>query len=100
MGMLLSLAEEGWFVIPFFFIFLLPYRLLHLFQDRTPQVRVTYSSILICVFHGLADTNRGLSAANNTLQNIVLDFSIPYFIADLLHFVIFLPSYVSASLAS
>lgn len=107
MGMQLSLAEEGWFVIPFFFTFLSLYLFGYFifFQDRTPQIRVTYSSVLICVFHFLtatilgviaffSDTNRGLSAANTTLQNIVLDFSIAYFITDLLHFVVFLPSYV------
>ncbi|MCI69720.1 oxidoreductase aldo/keto reductase family, partial [Trifolium medium] len=39
-----------------------------------------------------SDTNRGFAAANTSFQLTVLDYSIAYFVTDLLHYIVFFPS--------
>lgn len=73
------------------------------FRNRTLKNRSEFSSCLISLFHGtpaailgatavFADSNRGFAAVNTDFQKTVLDYSIAYFITDLLHYVVFFPS--------
>lgn len=73
------------------------------FRNWSPKLRPEASSCLISLFHGtpavffashaiIADPNHGFSSPNTVSQNAVLDFSIAYFLMDLIHYLIFFPS--------
>ncbi|XP_058731625.1 TLC domain-containing protein At5g14285 isoform X3 [Vicia villosa] len=102
MGMLL--LQQDWLVFPFFFFFLSIYLFgyLFLFRNKNPKIRTEFSSCLISLFHGtpaailgaialFSDPNRGFAASNTSFQKTVLDYSIAYFVTDLLHYVVFIP---------
>ncbi|KAJ0037559.1 hypothetical protein Pint_23661 [Pistacia integerrima] len=90
------------FFIMFSFVYLLAYFLI--FCNWDPQQRAGASSCFISLVHGtpavliatyaLINTQRNfgnLASPNTTSQNIVLEFSIGYFLMDLLHYIIFYP---------
>ncbi|XP_044501723.1 TLC domain-containing protein At5g14285-like [Mangifera indica] len=88
------------FFLLFFIIYLFAY--FRVFRNWPPKIRPEASSCLISFFHGtpavilaciaiLGDKSRGFSSANTKTQNLVLDFSIAYFITDLLHYLVFFP---------
>ncbi|XWS32670.1 hypothetical protein CRYUN_Cryun22dG0009800 [Craigia yunnanensis] len=92
----LLLFFSMFFVIYFFAYFIV-------FRSWSPKIRPEASSCLISLFHGtpavflstfaiFSDQNRGFSSSNTKTQNLVLDYSIAYFLTDLLHYIIFLPS--------
>ena len=73
------------------------------FSNWSPKIRPEAASCLISLAHGtpvvflasyaiLADPNRGFAACNTGFQKMVLEYSIAYFIMDLLHYIIFFPS--------
>ncbi|WRX20678.1 hypothetical protein QQP08_013165 [Theobroma cacao] len=81
------------YVVAYFFVF----------RSWSPKIRPEASSCLISLFHGtpavflatfaiFSDQNRGFSSSNTKTQNLVLDYSIAYFLTDLLHYIIFFPS--------
>ncbi|XP_010550191.1 PREDICTED: TLC domain-containing protein At5g14285 [Tarenaya hassleriana] len=92
--------------LPLFFsifsvIYLFAYSVV--FRNWPPKFRPEASSCLISIFHGtpavilssrslLSSPFRSFSSPNTASQNSVLDFSIAYFLADLLHYVLFYPS--------
>ncbi|CAM8982894.1 unnamed protein product [Rhodiola kirilowii] len=89
----------------FFSIFLFIYLTAQLvvFRHWTPNLRGIASSCFISLSHGtpavflsayalLTHPNRGFGSPNTSLQNRVLDFSIAYFLMDLVHYLIFNPS--------
>ncbi|KAI4348274.1 hypothetical protein L6164_009011 [Bauhinia variegata] len=89
------------FFLIFFVIYLIGY--LIVFRKWSPKIRPEASSCLISLVHGtpavflathaiLADPNRGFAGFNTQFQKLVLDYSIAYFLMDLLHYVIFFPS--------
>ncbi|XP_022154177.1 TLC domain-containing protein At5g14285-like [Momordica charantia] len=88
----------------FFSIFLSIYLVAYflIFRNWSPKIRPEASSCAISFAHGtpavflasgaiLADAARGFASANTDLQNSVLDYSIAYFLMDLLHYLIFFP---------
>lgn len=89
------------FFCMFFFIYLIAYFIV--FCSWSPKLRPEASSCLISLAHGtpavflasyaiLADPSRGFASPNTQFQNLVLDYSIAYFLMDLLHYVVFVPS--------
>ncbi|XP_022751862.1 TLC domain-containing protein At5g14285-like [Durio zibethinus] len=89
----------------FFSMFLIIYFLAYfiVFRSWSSKIRPEASSCLISLFHGtpavflatfaiFSDQNRGFSSSNTKVQNLVLDYSIAYFVTDLLHYIIFFPS--------
>ncbi|KAG6479285.1 TLC domain-containing protein At5g14285-like [Zingiber officinale] len=73
-----------------------------IFRKWSRKYRPDASSCLISLFHGtpavlmavsaiLHGPIRGFASANTTFQNVVLDFSIGYFLVDLLQYLILLP---------
>ncbi|XVE85257.1 hypothetical protein DITRI_Ditri17bG0077600 [Diplodiscus trichospermus] len=90
----------------FFFSFLLIYLFAYLlvFRKWAPKHRPEASSCFISLAHGtpavimavyaLINTQSPLTFAspNTALHNIVLEFSISYFLVDLLHYLVFLPN--------
>ncbi|PON43996.1 TRAM/LAG1/CLN8 domain containing protein [Parasponia andersonii] len=95
-----SLPTLPLFVSFFVFIYLIAQFLV--FRNWSPKIRPEASSCLISFFHGtpavflatgaiLADPNRGFASPNTEFQNLVLDYSIAYFLMDLLHYIIFVP---------
>ncbi|KAJ9135439.1 hypothetical protein P3X46_032622 [Hevea brasiliensis] len=89
----------------FFSFFLVIYFLAQflVFRNWSSNVRPEASSCLISLFHGtpavflasyaiLADPRRGFSSPNTAIQAAVLDYSIAYFLMDLIHYLIFFPS--------
>jgi hypothetical protein len=90
------------FLFSFFFIvYLIAYFIV--FRNWSPKIRPEASSCLISLAHGtpavflstyaiLADSSSGFASVNTRLQNSVLEFSVAYFLMDLLHYIIFFPS--------
>lgn len=89
------------FFAAYFTIYLLAYSLL--FRSWTPKLRPEASSCAISLAHGtpavflaaravLADAARDFDSPNTPLQNLVLDYSIAYFLVDLLHYLVFYPT--------
>uniref|UniRef100_A0A7N0ZSD9 TLC domain-containing protein n=1 Tax=Kalanchoe fedtschenkoi TaxID=63787 RepID=A0A7N0ZSD9_KALFE len=77
----------------------------HFSIDRLPKLRCVASSCFISLSHGtpavflsayalLTDPDRGFGSRNTAVQNGVLDYSIAYFVMDLVHYLIFNPSEV------
>ncbi|KAG7985830.1 hypothetical protein I3843_03G047400 [Carya illinoinensis] len=93
-------------LLPLFFsmfltIYLVAYFIV--FRYWSPKIRPEASSCLISLAHGtpavllatysiLADSNPDFASPNTEHQNLVLDYSIAYFLMDLLHFIVFNPS--------
>lgn len=88
----------------FFAVFSLIYLLGYfvVFRKWSPNRRPDASSCLISLFHGtpavflalyaiLSQPVREFASLNTSFQNLVLDFSIAYFTADLLHYLVFVP---------
>lgn len=91
--------------IPIFFsmfcmVYFLAYHII--FPNWKPEARSTASSCSISLVHGTpavilaayavwANSDRGFASPNSHVQNLVLDFSVAYFIADLLHYLVFFP---------
>ncbi|RDY04834.1 TLC domain-containing protein, partial [Mucuna pruriens] len=86
------------FVSFFLFIYLFGYFIV--FRKWSPKTRPEASSCFISLFHGtpaallaaaaiLAAPHRGLADANTKFQNLVLDYSAAYFVADLAHLAAF-----------
>ncbi|KAF6156902.1 hypothetical protein GIB67_000442 [Kingdonia uniflora] len=83
-------------------IYLLAY--FGVFRNWDPKLRPEASSCLISFAHGtpaviLASlavktqlSNRGFASPNSNFQNMVLEYSIAYFLMDLVHYLIFFPS--------
>ncbi|KAE8697108.1 homeobox-leucine zipper protein ATHB-21-like [Hibiscus syriacus] len=82
----------------FLILYLIAYFIV--FRSWSPKIRPEASSCFISLFHGtpavflatfaiLLDQNRGFSSSNTETQNLVLDYSIAYFLTDLLHYLIF-----------
>ncbi|KAF5746947.1 DNA-binding storekeeper protein-related [Tripterygium wilfordii] len=95
-----SLPNLPLFLSFFLIIYLIAYFVV--FRNWSPIVRPEASSCLISLFHGtpavflaasaiIADSNRGFSSPNTGAQNSVLDYSIGYFLTDLLHYIVFYP---------
>ncbi|KAK9277227.1 hypothetical protein L1049_006766 [Liquidambar formosana] len=92
------------FFLMFLFIYLFAYCII--FRNWVPKNRAEGSSCFMSLAHGTpavflathallhSQTPRSFSHANTTSQNIVLDYSIAYFLADLLHYLVFLPNEV------
>ncbi|OMO69064.1 hypothetical protein COLO4_29293 [Corchorus olitorius] len=85
----------------FFIIYFIAYFIV--FRSWSPKIRPEASSCLISLFHGtpavflasyaiFSDQNWGFSSSNTKTQNLVLDYSIAYFLMDLLHYIVFFPS--------
>ncbi|KAJ7013887.1 TLC domain-containing protein [Populus alba x Populus x berolinensis] len=73
------------------------------FRNWSPKIRPEAASCLISIFHGtpavflathalFTDPNRGFSSLNTKTEASVLDYSISYFLMDLIHYLIFSPS--------
>ncbi|XP_068665962.1 TLC domain-containing protein At5g14285-like [Aristolochia californica] len=73
------------------------------FRNWSPKLRPVASSCLISLAHGtpaavmaylsISDPYQsGFASPNSIFQNLVLDFSISYFLVDLLHYLVFFPS--------
>ncbi|KAF8399897.1 hypothetical protein HHK36_015767 [Tetracentron sinense] len=88
------------FLSMFLFIYLLAY--FGVFRNWSSKHRPEASSCLISLAHGtpavilatcamVTQSQRGFASANTIFQNLVLDFSIAYFLMDLLHYLIFSP---------
>ncbi|KAG9446636.1 hypothetical protein H6P81_012764 [Aristolochia fimbriata] len=82
-------------------VYLLAY--LVVFRNWSPKLRPEASSCLISLAHGTPAAlmaylsisepyQPGFASPNTIYQNLVLDFSISYFLVDLLHYVVFFPS--------
>ncbi|XWS30466.1 hypothetical protein CRYUN_Cryun24cG0120200 [Craigia yunnanensis] len=89
------------FVSMFLIIYFIAYFIV--FRSWSPKIRPEASSCLISLFHGtpavflatfaiFSDQNRDFSSSNTKTQNLVLDYTIAYFLTDLLHYIIFFPS--------
>lgn len=89
----------------FFTFFLIIYLVAYfiIFRSWKPKLRPEASSCAISLLHGtpavffavtslLADPDRDFHSPNTPLQNLVLDYSISYFLMDLTHYLIFYPS--------
>lgn len=86
-----------------FFVFIYLIAQFMVFRNWSPKIRPEASSCLISFFHGtpavflatgaiFSDPNRGFASPNTQFQNLVLDYSIAYFLMDLLHYIVFVPS--------
>lgn len=88
----------------FFSIFVTIYLVAYfiVFRSWSPKLRPEAASCLISLAHGtpavflathalLADPNRSFASPNTKTGNLVLDYSIAYFLADLLHYAVFYP---------
>lgn len=73
------------------------------FRNWNPNQRPEAASCFISLFHGtpavflasyaiLIDENRGFASSNTKTQNLVMDYSVAYFLMDLLHYFVFFPS--------
>lgn len=85
----------------FFIVYLIAYFIV--FRTWSPKIRPEASSCLISLAHGtpavflstyaiLADPATGFASQNTRFQNTVLDYSVAYFLTDLLHYIVFFPS--------
>lgn len=86
------------FFLLFLFVYLFGYFII--FRKWSPKIRPEASSCFISIFHGtpatllaaaaiLSAADRGFAAENTKFQSLVLDFSVAYFAADLLHLAVF-----------
>ncbi|KAL1206027.1 TLC domain-containing protein [Cardamine amara subsp. amara] len=86
----------------FFTMFLIIYLIAYfiVFRKWKRQIRPEASSCLISIFHGtpavflasravFSSSSNTFSSANTAAQNNVLDFSVAYFLTDLLHYIVF-----------
>lgn len=93
------------YLLQFFILFLIIYFIAYfiVFRNWSPNTRPEASSCLISLVHGtpavflsiyaiLTNPNRGFAAPNTEFQNIVLEYSVAYFLMDLLHYLVFYPS--------
>ncbi|KAF7129903.1 hypothetical protein RHSIM_Rhsim10G0010000 [Rhododendron simsii] len=92
--------------LPIFFTqFLIIYLIAHfiVFKKWPPKFRPEAASCLISLAHGtpaaflayraiLSHPNSSFSSINTDSQNTVLDYSIAYFLMDLVHYLVFYPS--------
>ncbi|KAF8390594.1 hypothetical protein HHK36_025121 [Tetracentron sinense] len=89
----------------FFSMFIIIYLIAYfcVFRNWSPNHRPEASSCFISFAHGtpavflaafaiFTHSQRGFASANTNFQNMVLDFSIAYFLMDLLHYLIFFPN--------
>ncbi|KAM7267260.1 hypothetical protein ACFE04_009426 [Oxalis oulophora] len=97
---------EEIFNLPVFFtLFILIYIISYfiIFKSWTPQTRPEASSCIISLFHSTpavilsvnavtSAVNPTFSSPNTAMQNTVLDYSISYFLTDLMHYLIFYPN--------
>ncbi|XP_057766957.1 TLC domain-containing protein At5g14285 [Salvia miltiorrhiza] len=92
----LSLFFAGYLIL-----YLIAYSVL--FRSWASKLRPEASSCAISLAHGtpavflaaraiLSDPARDFHSANTPLQNLVLDYSIAYFLMDLVHYLIFYPT--------
>ncbi|KAK4754852.1 hypothetical protein SAY87_008609 [Trapa incisa] len=92
-------------LILFFPMFILIYLAAYfvVFRDWTPKTRPEAASCMISFFHGtpsavlapialFADQNLTFSSPNTVSKSLVLEFSIAYFLTDLLHYILFYPA--------
>ncbi|XP_059670005.1 TLC domain-containing protein At5g14285-like [Cornus florida] len=92
-------------ILIFFTTFLIMYLMAYfiVFRNWNPKLRPEASSCLISLAHGtpavilashaiLSDPHRNFASINTNYQNVVLDYSIAYFLMDLCHYLIFYPS--------
>uniref|UniRef100_A0A1J3FCT4 TLC domain-containing protein n=1 Tax=Noccaea caerulescens TaxID=107243 RepID=A0A1J3FCT4_NOCCA len=97
----ISVPDLPLFFSMFLTIYLIAYFIV--FRNWKPQIRPEASSCLISIFHGtpavflatravFSSPTRSFSSANTAAQNTVLDFSVAYFLTDLLHYIVFYPS--------
>uniref|UniRef100_A0A2P2KBF8 Uncharacterized protein LOC105140167 n=1 Tax=Rhizophora mucronata TaxID=61149 RepID=A0A2P2KBF8_RHIMU len=95
-----SIPSLPLFYLFFVLIYLTAYFIV--FRNWSPKTRPEASSCLISIFHGtpavflasraiFADPNCGFSSPNTRTQNSVIEFSIAYFLMDLVHYLIFYP---------
>ncbi|KAL7140632.1 hypothetical protein ABFS83_08G001800 [Erythranthe nasuta] len=89
----------------FFAVYLILYTVAYfiIFRKWVPKLRPEASSCVISLAHGtpavflasaaiLSDPARDFHSPNTPFQSIVLDYSIAYFLMDLLHYLIFYPT--------
>ncbi|KAA8530130.1 hypothetical protein F0562_004839 [Nyssa sinensis] len=85
----------------FLFLYLIAYFVV--FRNWGPKLRPEASSCLTSLAHGTpavflalhaiySDPNSGFASVNTNYQNLVLDYSIAYFLMDLCHYLIFYPN--------
>lgn len=92
-------------LLSFFTFFLIIYLIAYfiIFRSWKPKLRPEASSCVISFFHGTPavffaitslfnDPDRNFHSPNTPFQNMVLDYSISYFLMDLTHYLIFYPS--------
>ncbi|KAB1211786.1 hypothetical protein CJ030_MR6G025605 [Morella rubra] len=95
-----SLPPLFLFFSMFFSIYIIGYFVV--FRNWSPKTRPEASSCFISLAHGtpalclaanslLADSNRSFASPNTKQQNLVLEYSIAYFLMDLVHYIIFFP---------
>ncbi|OVA15102.1 TRAM/LAG1/CLN8 homology domain [Macleaya cordata] len=95
-----SLPTLSMFFPMFLVIYLMAY--FGAFRNWSPKYRPEASSCLISLAHGtpavflaifalVTQSQRGFAAPNTEFQNTVLDYSIAYFLMDLIHYLIFNP---------
>ncbi|CAA2954009.1 TLC domain-containing protein At5g14285-like [Olea europaea var. sylvestris] len=88
------------FFIMYFILYLNAYFIL--FRTWTRKLRPEASSCIISLAHGtpavflasyaiLSDPTRNFGSPNTSFQNLVLEYSIAYFLMDLLHYFVFYP---------
>ncbi|CAI9758539.1 unnamed protein product [Fraxinus pennsylvanica] len=88
------------FFIMYFIVYLNAYFIL--FRTWTPKLRPEASSCIISIAHGtpavflaayaiLSDPTRNFGSPNTSFQNLVLEYSIAYFLMDILHYLVFYP---------
>ncbi|CAI9752592.1 unnamed protein product [Fraxinus pennsylvanica] len=88
------------FFIMYFILYLNAYFIL--FRTWTRKLRPEASSCIISLAHGtpavilasyaiLSDPTRNFDSPNTSFQNLVLEYSIAYFLMDLLHYLVFYP---------
>ncbi|KAK4759872.1 hypothetical protein SAY87_023003 [Trapa incisa] len=88
----------------FFLMFLLIYLAAYfvVFRNWSPKTRPEAASCMISIFHGtpaavlasvalINDQNLTFSSPNTVSEALVLEFSIAYFLTDLLHYIVFYP---------
>ncbi|XP_047324020.1 TLC domain-containing protein At5g14285-like [Impatiens glandulifera] len=101
------------FILVFTSIYLTGY--FTIFRQWKAKHRAEASSTVMSLFHGtpavilaiksimISQTQLDLASKNTAFQNTVLEFSIAYFIADLLHYILFIPTdflYIAHHLAT
>ncbi|KAJ4973646.1 hypothetical protein NE237_006820 [Protea cynaroides] len=98
-----SVSTLPLFWLIFLFVYLVAY--FGVFRNWSPKNRSEASSCLISLAHGtpacllaayailkIDQSERSFASPNTSFQNMVLEFSIAYFLMDLLHYLIFFPA--------